>query len=1048
MADAEKTLVVTLNDGVTEGVADEVAGGVITKSVNTRLTRIKGVPTRRPAINQAGASQGQCSALIPGGNASVAAYVRGKVTSRIVDANTTPVTGAVTGTAGQNAYHPYPLIDSGAIGGGLLQAPAATCFDSQGRQWFIVTRQIAPTQWATVLSCNGVTDILAPRVIFTKSYTPTTGNQQFWAGIVPYADGVAAFWQESGGVSVPKGVSAQLFTISGTTLVAGVAAASIYVPTSEASPFVRYDLTADESGNAYLFLRNGSVATTSTVVRIQLASLVTTGTLNIPSTLGTSLSAFALTYFSGVLLFAVSTALAGPTSITHGVIALGTSMSVSWSQQLASAAGVTGGQQVCAQPWVSGGVARAIFGFTQVGTNQTTDPSFTLFMCHPLGGGVSVGTPFVYWYNLQSHGAHWTDPATGDVYPYFPLVATYGGSDLPSQPGGAPTLYMDTPSIEVVTFFSAVLPTPVMRCGVDSVSTWSSFFFASSNCSVSTDGRMSVSYLATRFDQPPVGDSLLSDICTGRYATFDLASTVQPGYAVDATNAAAIAAGLVAVWDGQETTEYSPFHRPRAFPEVTSSGSGSSLTGTFQVSAVVSFRDRYGNVRRSAPALPYPITLTAQKLQVSVTVPLSMRSGVTQEAYDITLYMTAANGAVFYATEADTIAIPQPFGAPNRVFGSIQTPRPGAPQLYTQFVGVQPLENISPPPAWDVLSIGGRFWFIDAENRYRLIPSLLKQTGIAVEFNPTYEITGFDPQYGKLVAIAAVNGSPVVFAERGIWQIDGYGPDNSGQNGTFTEPRLIANAGCRARETVCQVPGVGVIFQTSDGRFALLAGGLKRFETFGAYAVNAPTVHWFFNEVIYPLTDGSGFVVYNWVADAWTHWSKTALPGGPIATLKTDGLSRTYLISYAAGTTSFLYMDSTSSDSSTDQPVSVTRGWIVPESPQGDCVIREVWLHARNAGRHDLTVTVSLDYEDDTTIQRVWTADETDALTTPDGKYTVAVMMQSPVRAVKVNVSAVSVANELHPIPASEICQPLTLTITYGVSAGIRARTLQANAKK
>lgn len=155
------------------------------------------------------------------------------------------------------------------------------------------------------------------------------------------------------------------------------------------------------------------------------------------------------------------------------------------------------------------------------------------------------------------------------------------------------------------------------------------------------------------------------------------------------------------------------------------------------------------------------------------------------------------------------------------------------------------------------------------------------------------------------------------------------------------------------------------------------------------------------------------------------------------------------------GTTSYLYdrdtghvltMLSSSYDVLPGSEQSVTRGWIAPEQPQGDCVFRECWVQLLypEDWRHGLSVECSFDYDDSTTVLRSWTADELESIRV-NGRVTVGVNLHGKcARAIKVNLfDVIEPATEVDE-GASDYMQPLHVTITYGASDGPRRRTLKA----
>lgn len=1029
MADKEAQLVVSFTEGITEGVAEEVASGVIRRSENTRLTKLKGTPSRRPKEVVIGTQPvlpvPTCGGMAMGVRESVAAYFKpAAFTKRIIDTTVEAVVASSLGVSGENAYYPYPLIDSGIVGTGPLGFAPATCFDAAGLQWFVTGRSIDATTVGVFVSViDGTKERVTPRVIHTQA---TFVN---WVGITPCTGGVIVWYDGTVGIVCRK------VTLPPSGILSVSVEHAMFTPL-EPGGVVQADVVSDGVNTAWLLSRASAVLTDAS---LRSYDLTTFGVISQTALLGvitnnTDPVYFCVNLFSSAGGTRLAVAISDFGGNCYRAVHNSSTLAANWSNNAADGYG-----PVSALPYVQSGIDSVIYALSKIGPlGVGFDETTTIFQERARPTGTLRGTVKVPWYGLQSKGvAHFL--SSTETYPYFPLFARWGPAGAsPSVPGGAPTNFMDTPQIIVVTPYApdSTQPvaqyTPVMRCGVDRVSQWSNVNgFNSAPSTLSATGRFGLTYLADRFDLPPTDDYTQ----TSYYVVFDLAASWQPATAADVGPVGILAAGLVAVWDGLETTEYAPFTRPKIAVDPTT-GAGPALTGTYLYTAVVSWVDAAGNIRRSAPALPVTVELTAESPTIYVTMPLTMRNGVRQTEFDITLYATVAGGSIFYSL---------PSIAPTKgVLGCwkyafvYDTDLEGAIQLYSMGGANEPLLPECPPPAWDIRAIVGRLWLIDAENRYRLLPSMLKQDGNSIEFNSNLAITTFDQQYGKLVAVVDVGGNPFILAERGIWRVDGYGPDNAGQGGSFTDPALVMNVGCRARHSVAQVPAVGVLFQCNDGRFALLTGGIERFETFGVYDVGPPTIHLLQNEVIYPLADGSGYIVFNWLARGWTKWP-TATRVLPSATmLQTDVRSRTY---YYASDGSFLTLDSDSIDTDITRPLLVERGWVAPEGPHGDCVIREFWVHCIYNTPHSIRVRASFDYDSTSFVEQTWTNLELVPLL-QDGRYTVGMNTEAmPVRALRVLV-------EVTPAGTAEGGQPLTLVVLYGASAGIRRRTLLEGALK
>jgi hypothetical protein len=856
-----------------------------------------------------------------------------------------------------------------------------------------------------------------------------------WVGLTPCTGGVIVWYAGDTGIVCRK-----------VTLNAGVLLLSaehpMYVPLAVAEkPDKIASVQSDGANIGWMVCRAVANPTSLVLLKFNFTTFTADATLSLINTAtdNTEYVFFALTYFQGPSggRLAVHTSDFGGTNY-QGVHNPAT-LAANWSQSIASSHG-----PVAALPSIQPGRDSVIFAQSVVGEGVGIDnETKTIFSERTRQTGTSLGVVTVPWYGLQSTGAAHR-VSNQETYPYFPLFPRWGGPDRyqPALASENPSDFMDTPQIVVVTpggvNASGVISTytPVMRCAVDRLSLFSNDqpFFSSSTV-VSADGKLSIVYTADRYDLPTAASSVW--FSETHYCIFDLASSGQPATAADVGPVAAVGSGLVAAWDGLQTTEYAPFTRPKIAAFATS-GFSAPKTGLHSFTAVLWWRDQAGNIRRSAPALPVTLDLDGEDVDVYVPIPLTMRNGVRQADVDVGIYGTVPGGVIFhslgvYNFTKGVLNCWKATGVPNANLADLQ--------IYSMGGGNEPLLPECPPPAQDVRSIAGRLWLIDGENRYRLLPSLLKQQGVAIEFNSNLEIIGFDQQYGKLVAVVDVGGNPIVLAERGIWRVDGYGPDNAGMGGSFTDPQLVSNIGCRSRLSVAQVPNVGVLFQCNDGRFALLTGGgVQRFETFGIYEVGPPTVHLLQSEVIYPLADGSQYIVYNWLANGWTKWptGERVLPSTTM--IQTEERSRTY---YYASDGSLLVMDSDSIDSSPERQLLVERGWVAPAGPQGDCVIREFWVHVIYNNPHSVRVKASFDYDTTSMVAQAWTNAELVPLL-QDGRYTIGMNCEAmPVRAVRVTVVFTPDASD-----TGEGGQPLTLTVTYGASQGIRRRTLMEGAIK
>jgi hypothetical protein len=1034
MPPVDKYLVLPLNEGVVEETVSENSGGILLRSENTRLTKLFGTVSRRPAEEEIDETQTNavCGGIINGGRGSLAAYFKPAVGSRrICGTSMELLKSPVTALPGQNAYFPYPMVESGALGGAQTFNTPATAFDSANRQWFLSVRLQDPNSgvfgvFVTVVEDGA--DVISSQLV-TTLVTALPNGLTLWCGLTPSNDDMIVWYAQDSGIYARRVIFANDINLS-------IGAASLIANPSKPALIAHADVVSDGANVGWLICRQNGTFFNSSIFRINLTTLAITSSLQLTGS--TTNNVFPV-YFSLCYRVISGTGYVGYYVSDRNVFGTlgvlnGTTMANLWSSFTTFEYGACS-----VQPWSQNGSEWMLFAADIYTTTPTTSPTQVSFRRFTTLAGASAGTAAVHWYNMQSRGAAHV-VSSAEVYPYIPLFPVWSTFSAGAFPIPDPTTIFQTPSelvidpsVELFTPLtygsggSDFLMTPVGRFAVDRISNFSTVH-NSNPSAISPDGRLGMTYNEFRFDQSYAQQNGYM----ARYVVLDLAPATQPGVAYDTGSVSAIGASLVASWDGIDTTELAFLHRPRVFVQATG-GTGSNLTGVYAVTAVITFRDAGGNIHRSAPALPFPITLAGTAPRVFVTMPTTMRSGELQEEFDIVLYWTLAGGTIFYAQSA-YVTDKGANGGMWR-FDLIYTPNAQDTQLYSTGAGNEALLPECPPPALDIKSIGGRFWLIDAENPYSVMPSKLKEQGISVEFNGNLRINGFDPQFGKLVAVVDGGGKPLFFAERGVWQVDGYGPDNNGKGGSFGDPRLVSNQGCTNRDSIVQIPGVGVLFQASDGKFALLGG--EKFEQIASYEVKAPTIHRDENEVVYPLADGTGWVVYNWVSKAWTHWPETgASPVSLTSTVFSDDRSRTYV--FRPGTGIVSYIDSDSIDTTAEQSIVLERGWIAPgETPHGDCVIKEIWVHSLYSGVHSLTVTVAMDYDENNVITKSWTDVELQACL-EDGKYTVGVGLHyKHARAVKVTVTGTGDDT------SAEMFQPLTLTVAYGVNPGQMRRVFK-----
>lgn len=869
VAQKESQIVIPLNEGFVEDLVEDVANGATTQSLNTRLSVIKGTIARRPAIEQIDVAPAlpagePCGAMAVGPGNSIAAYFKAFTGQKRISAGQVdPLVSQLDATQPQNAWYPYQIVDSGeafTVRGGH---PPSVAIDTYGNTWMCVLGTSGQSRGIYVTVYNSSGEIIAPQQLVATPTTAKAYPQDLYLWTCITAAG------SSGAVNLWYANDTQIL---GTRLalagsVVSVAVGPSVIATPAASSYIEASVCVNSTNSAYILYRHPTTATSARVSQVSCTTLAVAASLDLASVIAAGgLASFACTYVDVTPVPKLLVAM----SHSAGVIAYFRVINAGTLTVVATNAYTgTFTMTVAIQPFLTSTITSVILAASRQSEAPLTggDCTNVHFRVYDMQTGTFINECVVPWVFCVGNGSHHV-AADAEIYPYFP-VAPFLYSSLG---GYGPTVgnYVPDPAIHLLSPSSTTNMTVVARYGVDRASNYLDPRIIG-NTVAQRDGRLVCTYKyqdTTRGALAFYGD-------TSNWVELELEPDHQPGMAHDAGGSATIAAAYPVVWDGQETVDVSVPHMPTLFADDTG-GVGPDLTGEFSFRAVYSWRDKAGNLHRSAPSLPVSLSLAGTKPTVMVTAPLIFRNGITQDYTDVTLYMTEDTGSIYYAVTAlPDAGYPHTLGC--YVFNAIPDTETSNDRLYSTGADNEPLVSTCPPPAWDVETIGSRQWLINAEFRNRLHPSKLKENGIAFEYAPELAID-VDRQYGKLMKVCDVGGRVLVFAERGVWSVGGYGPDNSGGGSGFSDPQLVLNTGCKYRHSVAQIPGIGVMFQAEDGRFALLGvgGGLERFERLLAYEVAAPLIHIMECEVVYPLSDGSGYIVYNWLVKGWTKWAESA----------------------------------------------------------------------------------------------------------------------------------------------------------------------------
>jgi len=368
------------------------------------------------------------------------------------------------------------------------------------------------------------------------------------------------------------------------------------------------------------------------------------------------------------------------------------------------------------------------------------------------------------------------------------------------------------------------------------------------------------------------------------------------------------------MYDGYLPVEQDFFLWPDSI-EVTWSDTGGNMVAnppgwvvnqpSYFYQVIYEWTDNQGNVFRSAPSIPVPVTFSSPDASttgsVTVNVPTLRLTYKTANPIKIDIYRWSVANQVYYqvtsitapvlnSTTTDSISFVDTLSDASIIGNQI---------IYTTG-GV--VEDIN-PPAYNITTLfDTRQWVVTAENPNLLWYSKQIIQGAPVEFSDllTYYIApnaGTTSTTGPITAIFPMDDKLIVFKKNAIFYINGTGPDNTGANSNYSQPIFVTSTiGCISQNSIVFTPA-GIIFQSSDGLWQLgrdlsttyLGAPVEQFNASSVEsAVNVPAT----TQVRFTLNTGQ-HLMYDFYYENWGTF--TGIPA--ISSCVYQGL-HTYLNSY------------------------------------------------------------------------------------------------------------------------------------------------------
>lgn len=478
---------------------------------------------------------------------------------------------------------------------------------------------------------------------------------------------------------------------------------------------------------------------------------------------------------------------------------------------------------------------------------------------------------------------------------------------------------------------------------------------------------------------------------------------------------------------------------------ITTSG-GSLTTGVYGVVVVKESTDWSGRTIVGAPSLPYTFTVSATNSSATVAFNdpiISTAYNRDSPALRYVVYRTAANGSIYYR---DTFAAPS-FGVAADL-PSISTSitisdasLSGGSVIYTQG-GVLPYWS---PDGCDLLfSHGVRVFCSDPTEETILRFSNEINQGEAVTFALSSVIRF--PGQGRLTAGASLDSNGVVFRSRSIYAFNGSGPDDTGQNGTFSEGQLLyADVGCINQRNLCRFRD-GIVFKSPDKGFYLLTRDLQlQFIGAEVEGYNSKTV---VSSEVVAMTEASGAVeecrflcsdgtllTYNYYNGQWTTatlagCTDAVQTGGRYVVVNTSSTAANARVFQQSLTT---YLDAFSNTSTTYQ-MTVETGWIKTADVQGFQRIWKGQLLGEAHGPGAISVEIGYDYE--TAYNESYTF-QMSSMTTPNYTGGAASAPQCDFVPVRQKCQAIRFRIKDYPGATGTVMKLTNISLECGVKSGV-----------
>ena len=453
-------------------------------------------------------------------------------------------------------------------------------------------------------------------------------------------------------------------------------------------------------------------------------------------------------------------------------------------------------------------------------------------------------------------------------------------------------------------------------------------------------------------------------------------------------------AGVLQQADGERFSEVTLADRPTIGAIIgTNTGTANDFTeGDYLVQCVASYRDAYGNVHRSTPSDPYRyVSVAAPNTPRVWTIHFSYQSYTNRNDVQLDFYVTEPNGTILRYWFSVPNVVGQSFGQVARtdsaVAGGTGLPPLDAPTLYTTG-GVLPYVPV--PSARFAVLYKNRLIVGGSDDKRSLYYSNAPLSYQGASF-AVGNVLRLEHETGATAA-GALGDKLIMFSENSIWAVFGQFRDQTGAGDAISEPEQIHDyIGCTQPASVVSI-STGLLFFGTDSRFYLIddrlglvpvglriqeitqGNGNVRFDNVQAVVhIEAEREVRFYTQDT--LSGGIAILVYNYQVDQWST-DRVTLANQPFAGSWAAACWSRDFGALAMTNADWVKDDGTTwKDGTSWITLTAHPAWIQPGGSQDYSRFRYAQILGRSAADHNLTVTVKVDFDENTTVATgTWTA--------------------------------------------------------------------------